>query len=130
MLLLVVFVTSITSSKTDRLASVHIGIVWVSFALNVHIFKTVRTSNDQVKHYKMGRVLKSNSIAKTQNTESHETRENNETTWQTRIHRSAVQFASTFVGQAIMMQFFKLLWTLEKSANWISNGKTGKNVLL
>lgn len=75
----------------------------------------------------MGRVLKLNSnTSKIPNTEIHETRENNEPTWQTRMHRVAVEIASTFVGQAMMMQFDKLLWTLEKTATWISNGKTGK----
>lgn len=74
----------------------------------------------------MGKVLKSNNTAKNQNIEIHERRENNEQTWHTRIHGVTVEFASTFVGQAIMMQFEKLLWTLEKTATWISNGKTGK----
>lgn len=77
----------------------------------------------------MVRVLKSNSTAKNQkNTEIHETHENNEPTWKTRINGVAVEFASTFVGQAMMMQFDKLLWTLEKTATWISNGKTGKRM--
>ncbi|XP_055315212.1 dentin sialophosphoprotein-like isoform X2 [Sitodiplosis mosellana] len=85
-----------------------------------------RTPEQQMKHYKMGRVLKSNSIAKNKkNTEIDEkTRENNEPTWKTRIHRVAIEFASTFIGQAMMMQSDKLLWTLEKTATWISNGKT------
>lgn len=75
----------------------------------------------------MDKVLKSNSSTKNQkNTKIHDTRENNEPTWKTRIHRVAVEFASTFVGQTVMMQSDKLLWTLEKTATWISNGKTGK----
>lgn len=87
-----------------------------------------RTPEQQVKHYKMGKVLKSNSTTKNKkNTEIHETtRENNEPTWKTRIHHVAVEFASTFVGQTMMMQSDKLLWTLEKTATWISNGRTGK----
>lgn len=72
----------------------------------------------------MGKVLKPN--YSTSNTEFHEARENNEPTWQTRMHHVAVEMASTFVGQAIMMQFDKLLWTLEKTATWISSAKTGK----
>lgn len=75
----------------------------------------------------MGRVLKSNSTAKNRNAEIDDARENNDPTWQTRIHHVAVEFASTFVGQAVMMQFDKLLWTLEKTATWISNGETGKS---
>lgn len=87
-----------------------------------------RTPEQQVKHYKMGKVLKSNSTTKNKkNTEINETtRENNEPTWKTRIHHMAVEFASTVVGQTMMMQSEKLLWTLEKTATWISNGKTGK----
>ncbi|XP_031618414.1 uncharacterized protein LOC116337730 [Contarinia nasturtii] len=69
----------------------------------------------------MGKILKSNSTAKS----PHETRENNDTTLQTRMHRVAVQIASSSIGQTMMMQFDKLLWTLEKTATWISNGKTG-----
>lgn len=72
----------------------------------------------------MVKVSKSNNTAKIQNIEIHERRSNNE---QTKIHRTAVELASTFVGQAIMMQFEKILWTLEKTATWISNGKTGKS---
>lgn len=75
----------------------------------------------------MVKVSKSNNTAKIQNIEIHERRSNNEQTWQTKIHRTAVELASTFVGQAIMMQFEKILWTLEKTATWISNGKTGKS---
>lgn len=70
----------------------------------------------------MGKVLKSNNTAKN----PHETRENNESTLQTKMHRVAVQVASSGIGQTLMMQFGKLLWTLEKTAIWISNGKTGK----
>lgn len=75
----------------------------------------------------MVKVLKSNSTGKNQFAEIDDARENNEPTWQTRIHRVAVEFASTFVGQEMMMQFDKLLWTLEKTATWISNSKTGKS---
>lgn len=38
-----------------------------------------------------------------------------------------VQFAGTFIGQAMLMQFEKMLWSLEKTASWIpNNNKTGK----
>lgn len=40
--------------------------------------------------------------------------------------RLIVQFAGTFIGQTILMQFEKMLWSLEKTASWISNNKTGK----
>lgn len=101
----------------------------VSFALNVHISngKNITTPNTQVKHYKMVRVLKSNSSApKISSIEIDEPHEHNETIWRAKMHRIAIEFASTFVGQAIMMQFDKLLWTLEKTATWISSGKSGK----
>lgn len=76
----------------------------------------------------MVRVLKSNSSApKIPSIEIHEPPlEHNETIWRTKMHRIAIEFASTFIGQAIMMQFDKLLWTLEKTTTWISSGKTGK----
>lgn len=77
----------------------------------------------------MGRISQLNSSTPnipTPNVEFHEARENNEPNWQTRMHRVAVEIASTFFGQAMMMQFDKLLWTLEKTATWISNAKTGK----
>lgn len=75
----------------------------------------------------MDKVLKSSYRAKNQNTEIRERRENDEHTWQTRTHRVTVEFGSTLVGQAIMMQFEKFVWTLEKTATWISNSKTGKS---
>lgn len=75
----------------------------------------------------MARVLKSTSSApKILSIEIHEPREHNETVWQTKMHRIAIKFARTFVGQTIMMQSDKLLWTLEKTTTWISSGKTGK----
>lgn len=78
----------------------------------------------------MVRVSKSNSSSapKIPSIEIHEPHEqqHNGPFWRTKMHRIAIEFASTFVGQAIMMQFDKLLWTLEKTTTWISSGKTGK----
>lgn len=80
----------------------------------------------------MARVLKSNSSSapKIPTVEIHEQQQqqHNETIWRTKMHRIAIEFASTLVGQAIMMQFDKLLWTLEKTTTWISSGKTGKRL--
>lgn len=75
----------------------------------------------------MDRVLKSINTAKTSNAECHQTCNEQQQTWQTTVHDVAVKIASTFVGQAMMMQFDKLLWTLEKTATWIPDGKTGKS---
>lgn len=67
---------------------------------------------------------------KTKNeTEFHDTTEKTDHKRGTGFHRIAILFAETFIGQAVMMQFDKLLWTLEKTATWIPNGKTGKNTI-
>lgn len=124
------FITSSNLSIGSR-ALVLFGFICIE--CTVHTFRAARTSttpSTQVKHStsKMVRVLKSNSSAsKIPSIEIHEPpQEHDETIWRTKMQRIAVQFASTFIGQAIMMQFDKLLWTLEKTATWISSGKTGK----
>lgn len=71
----------------------------------------------------------SSSAPKIPNTDVHEAYEMNASTWQTRMHRVAIKLAGTYIGQAMMMQFDKLLWTLEKTAAWICSGKTGKSWL-
>lgn len=75
----------------------------------------------------MVRVLKSyNSAPKISSSEIKEPHEHNETIWQTKMHQIAIDFTSTFIGQVVILQFDKLLWTLEKTAQWIPSSKTGK----
>lgn len=43
-----------------------------------------------------------------------------------RMYKIAKRFAGTSIGQLVMRQIDRLLWTLEKTSAWIASGKTGK----
>lgn len=74
----------------------------------------------------MSKVLKPFDKLKNRIMEGNQTH-NGERTPNTGIHKMVSQFAGTFIGQAVMYQIEKLLWSLEKTTAWISHGKTGTN---
>lgn len=73
---------------------------------------------------KMVKAIKTDSKIKMET--SHHNVGSSDRTRKNNFQRIAIHFAGTFVGQTVLMQFDKMLWSLEKTASWISNSKTGK----